>query len=231
MAEQRFRVVAVEPKYQQNLGYIARVMKNFGTTDLVLVNPRCDHRGGQAIRYSKHAKEVLLGAKVAKSLRAAAKGFVVGTTGMWRKADSSFYNISSLSELRNKPAWKRSREITIVLGRDDTGLAKEELRECDALIFIGTNEAYPVLNISHALAIMLYEFTMPKFAKQYGFTDFYADDRYQKRLVGLFDAFVNANDSIRDKKAVSGAFRRVLKRAAPTKMEINAMAVALSKKN
>ena len=84
---------------------------------------------------------------------------------MWRKADSSFYNISAFPSSGDKPAWKRSRDITIVLGRDDTGLAKEELRECDALVFIGTNEAYPVLNISHALAIMLYEFTMPKFAK------------------------------------------------------------------
>ncbi len=228
--EQKIRVVAVEPKYQQNLGYIARVMKNFGLSDLVLVNPRCNHKGGQAIRYSKHAKDVLVKAKVSKSLAAASKGFVVGTTGMWRKADSSFYNISALSELRNKPAWKRNREITIVLGRDDIGLSKEELRECDALIFIGTNEEYPVLNISHSLAIMLYEFTMPEFAKSYDFNEFYADDNYQKRLIGLFDAFIRNNASIRDKKAVSGAFRRVLKRSAPTKMEINAIAVALSGK-
>ncbi len=229
-AEQKFRVVVVEPKYPQNLGYIARTMKNFGVTDLVLVNPRCDHRGGQAIRYSKHAKDVLLEARISKSLASAAKGFVVGTTGMWRKADSSFYNISSLSSLRGRQAWKRSREITIVLGRDDTGLGKEELRECDALVFIGTNDAYPVLNISHALAIMLYEFTLPGFAKRYDFAEFYADEKYQKRLIGLFDAFVNRNGSIRDKKAVSGAFRRVLKRSAPTKTEINALAAALSKR-
>jgi tRNA/rRNA methyltransferase len=229
--EQKIRVVMVEPKYQQNLGYVARVMKNFGTTDLVLVNPRINHKGGQAIRYSKHAKELLMKAKIAKSLRSASKGFVVGTTGMWRKADSSFYNISSLSGLRKRPAWKSSRQLTIVLGRDDIGLTKEELRDCDALVFIGTSEEYPVLNISHALAIMLYEFTMPGFAKRYDFSSYYADDKYQKRLIGLFDAFIEKNASIRDKKAVSGAFRRVLNRSAPTKMEINAIAVALSRKS
>jgi tRNA/rRNA methyltransferase len=227
---QKIRVVAVEPKYPQNLGYIARVMKNFGVTDLVLVNPRCNYKSGQAIRYSKHARELLLKAKLAKSLASASRGFVVGTTGIWRKADSSFYNISSLSELRKGPAWRRSREVTIVLGRDDIGLSKEELRECDALIFIGANEDYPVLNISHSLAIMLYELTLPEFAKRYGFSEFLADPKYQKRLIGLFDAFVKKNASIRDKKAVSGAFRRVLKRSAPTRMEINAIAAALSKK-
>jgi tRNA/rRNA methyltransferase len=228
----RIRVVAIESKYPQNLGYMARAMKNFGVTDLILVNPRCKYKEGQAIKYAKHARELLEKAKVAKSLTAASKGFVIGTTGIWKKADNNFYNIANLSALRNKPAWKRSKDITIVLGRDDTGLTTEEIRECDALVFIGANDDYPVLNISHALAILLYEFTLLDYAKKYSFAEqFYADDKYQKRLIMLFDKFVKENKSVRDKKAVAGAFRRVLKRAAPTKMEINAICIALSRSN
>lgn len=223
----KIRVVAVEPRYQQNLGYIARVMKNFGLKDLVLVNPKCKYRGSQAIKYSKHAREVLEGARVAKSLASASKGLVVGTTGLWRKADSSFYNIFSLAELRGRPAWKRSREITIVLGRDGTGLSREEIRDCDALVFIGASEEYPVMNISHALAVMLYEFTIPN-TKRYAFEELRADAEYQKRLTRLFDLSVKKNKAIRDKRAVSGALRRILKRSVPTKKEINALAVALS---
>ena len=224
----KIRVVAVEPRYQQNLGYIARVMKNFGLKELVLVNPKCKYRGSQAIKYSKHARDVLEGARVAKSLASASKGLVVGTTGLWRKADSSFYNIFSLAELRERPAWKRSREITIVLGRDGTGLSREEIRDCDALVFIGASEEYPVMNISHALAVMLYEFTLPEHSKGPAFEDLRADAKYQERLTRLFDMSVKRNRSIRDKKAVSGAFRRILKRSIPTKKEINALAVALS---
>jgi TrmH family RNA methyltransferase len=226
----RIRVVMVEPQYQQNLGYIARVMKNFGLKELVLVNPKCKYNGKEAIKYSKHAKEILETAKVAKSLPSAAKGLVVGTTGIWRKADSSFYNIFNLSELRDKPEWKGSGEVTIVLGRDGTGLTKEEIRDCDLLVFIGASEDYPIMNISHALAIMLYEFTMSDFSKRYVFDDLRADRNYQQRLIKLFDMSVKANKAIRDKKAVSGAFRRVLKRSVPTKTEINALAVALSRK-
>ena len=33
------RVVLVEPMYQGNVGSVARAMKNFGYTELVLVNP------------------------------------------------------------------------------------------------------------------------------------------------------------------------------------------------
>jgi tRNA/rRNA methyltransferase len=227
---QRIRIVAVEPRYQQNLGYIARTMKNFGLRELVLVNPRCKYLGSQAIKYSKHAREVLEGAKVAKSLKSASRGLVIGTTGVWRKADSSFYNIFNLCELRERPLWKRSKEITLVLGRDGTGLNKAEIRDCDALVFIGTAEAYPVMNISHALAIMLYEFTMPELKARYDFDDLRADSDYQRRLIMLFDLMVGKNKSIRDKKAVSGAFRRILKRSTPTKSEINALAAALSPK-
>ena len=223
----KIRVVAVEPRYQQNLGYIARTMENFGLSDLVLVNPKCNHKGVQAIKYSKHAREVLEGAKVAKSLKAASRGLTIGTTGIWRKADSSFYNIFNLSELRKRTDWK-SGSITVVLGRDGTGLNREEIRDCDALIFIGANETYPIMNISHALAILLYEFTILETSKQYRFDDFRADQKYQERLISLFDLSVRKNRAIRDKKAVSGGFRRVLKRSVPTKKEINALAIALS---
>jgi TrmH family RNA methyltransferase len=227
---QRIKVVAVEPRYQQNLGYIARTMKNFGLGELVLVNPKCNYKGVQAIKYSKHARDVLEGAKVARSLKSASKGLVIGTTGVWRKADSSFYNIFNLPELRERPSWKHSKEITLVLGRDGTGLSKEEIRDCDALVFIGTDEAYPVMNISHALAIMLYELMLPELSKRYDFEGIRADSKYQERLTRLFDLSIKGNGAIRDKKAVSGAFRRVLRRSTPTKSEINALAIALSHK-
>ena len=34
-----FRVVLVEPLYSGNVGSVARVMKNFGFSELVLMNP------------------------------------------------------------------------------------------------------------------------------------------------------------------------------------------------
>ena len=62
------KVAVMEPKYQQNLGYIARVCRNFGVDTLVLINPRCDHKGKEAIKYSKHAADILKGARVLKRI-------------------------------------------------------------------------------------------------------------------------------------------------------------------
>jgi len=44
------------------------------------------------------------------------------------------------------------------LGRDTTGLKREELALCDVIVTIRTDSDYQTLNISHALAILLYVF-------------------------------------------------------------------------
>ena len=225
-------VAVMEPLYQINLGYIARTMKNFGLSKLYLINPRCNHLGKQAIQYSKHAREILENAKVCKSTdQIGDDAMLIGTTGMWRKAGSSLRNVYSLKAAsrfvkRNSNAGHR---IVLLLGRDDTGLSKDELRSCDATVFINADKAYPVLNISHALAIMLYEFSEADFEKEYSFmSSFYADSKYQSRIVKLFVRMIARDERIKDKATVAMAFRHVLRRAAPTRKEINALAVALS---
>ncbi len=219
------RVVVVGPMYQQNLGYIARVSKNFGVERLFIVSPRCDYKGKEAIKYSKHAKELLQNAKVLRSIKEATKGtFVVGTTALWRKTGKAFYNVhtpASLAKLIRKNGISR---VSLLLGRDDTGLTKEELTGCDASVFIPTNEDYQALNISHALAILLYVFSGNRWK---GGPDA-ADSRDMEKIVRLIKAFLLKRRDIRDKRAVSMALKHVISRASPTKKELNAISVALS---
>lgn len=227
-------VAVVEPRYQINLGYIARAIKNFGVEKLYLINPRCDYKGRQAIKYSKHAHMLLEHARIRESIDDVVRGaFVIGTTGVWSKADRSFHNIYMLQDADRllKRASAFHRRVVLLLGRDGTGLKKEELRECDATIFIGADKGYPVLNISHALAIMLYELTSERYKREYKFLNrFYADAKHRKMVLMLFDRLIKHNSFIRDKDSVAMAFRHVLSRAVPTKKEINAIAIALSKK-
>jgi TrmH family RNA methyltransferase len=225
-------VAVMEPLYQINLGYIARVMKNFGLSRLYLINPRCNHLGEQAIQYSKHAHEILENAKICKGLdRIGDDALLIGTTGVWRKGSASLRNVYSLEAAsrfvqRNARAGRR---IVLLLGRDDTGLSREELRSCDATVFINADKAYPVLNISHALAIMLHAFSEKELYREYSFMrSFYAEAKYQSRIIKLFMRMIAGDKRIKDRATVAMAFRHVLMRAAPTKKEINALAIALS---
>jgi TrmH family RNA methyltransferase len=227
-------IAVMEPKYQINLGYIARVLKNFGIERLYLINPRCDYKGRMAVKYSKHAHALLERAKVLGSIDELAKNaFVIGTTGIWSKTDSSFRNVCALqsagSSLRRISA--SHKRVVLLIGRDDTGLSREELRKCDETVFIGASRSYPVLNISHALAIMLYELTLKDYGKEYKFLEgFYADEKQKRMVMTLFERMIARNSSIRDKGSVAMAFRHLLNRGMPTKKEINAIAIALSEK-
>ncbi len=219
----------MEPKYQQNLGYIARVSKNFGVERLVLINPRCNYNGREAIKYSKHARELLENAKIVKRLDGLKDDLLIGTTGIWHKTNASYYNIYDLDSLSRivKRAHKAGKGVTLLLGRDDTGLSKEELRLCDATVFIRTNKDYPILNISHALAIILSRFNDEK--TDYNFIKgIYADATSEKRLILLFERLLKENPKVRDSKSVSMAFRHIVRRSIATKKEISALSIAFS---
>jgi len=51
-------VVLVEPEVSGNIGAVARAMKNFGFSNLILVNPKC-RVDEEARNRAKHAQEVL----------------------------------------------------------------------------------------------------------------------------------------------------------------------------
>lgn len=226
------RVVLVEPVYQINLGYIARVAKNFGIRKIYLVNPRCKYNGKEAIKYAKHAKDILLNAKICGSIRDATSGtFLVGTTALWRKTGRSFFNVYTLDNALKLLGRKKEENVSIIIGRDNTGLSKEELSMCNATVFIPTNENYPVINISHALAIILYSFTKGQMSSKYQFeSGLYANSNEIKAMIKLFSKTIEKRNDIRDKKTVLMAFEHILKRSFATKRELSALAIALSPK-
>ncbi|MGC8572252.1 MAG: RNA methyltransferase [Candidatus Micrarchaeia archaeon] len=228
-SNKHLKIILVGPKYQINLGYMARVLKNFGINEMNLVGPRCNYKGKEAIKYSKHAKELLLNAKVYDTIEEAIKGcdIVFGSTGAWYKCSTSFFNLYTPKQA--KLFSKSKKNIAILIGRDDIGLTKEELKLCDGIIFIPSNTNYSVLNISHALAIILYEFLSESF--EYMPDMFYAEDKDIKNIIGLFNYIVESKQWIRNKEEVVMAFKHILKRSNATTKEINAITVGLSQNN
>ena len=223
------KIIFVEPKYQINLGYMARVLKNFGINNMYLVNPRCNYKGKEAIKYAKHAKELLFNAKIYKTIEQSIKNcdIVFGSTGAWYKCSTSFFNLYTPQQAVKFSNSKK--KIAILIGRDDIGLTKEELKLCDGIIFIPSNTEYSVLNISHALAIILYEFLSKSF--EYSPKIFYAEEKDIKNIIGLFNYIVKNKQWIRNKEEVVMAFKHILKRSRATTKEINAVTVGLSQNN
>ncbi|RLI73215.1 RNA methyltransferase [Archaeoglobales archaeon] len=144
----------VEVKIPENIGFVARVMKNFGFKNLCLY--KCNVNEKSYITAS-HAKDVLNGATILEDNEEFSEflskhNLIVGTTGVSGKDEKYL----------RKPTFKPyeikiSNKTAILFGREDFGLLNEELEKCHVIATIPTSEEYPVMNISHAVAIILYE--------------------------------------------------------------------------
>ncbi len=158
MTSLTFRILLVEPLFSGNVGSVARVMKNFGFHELVLMNP-CE-LDEKARWMSVHAHEIIENARIEFSLKDALAGsnIIVGMTGLPGKTDNKHMRLPAISprKLKDKLTGK-SGIVTLIFGREDHGLNNEELECCDIIVTIPTSEEYASMNLSHAVGVVLYE--------------------------------------------------------------------------
>lgn len=150
-------VVFVECESPGNVGFLARTMGNFGLHNLVLINP-CKLKD-EAYYQAMHARKTVENAEVYDTLQEFLDDkqidFIVGSTG----TPGGSYNLSRIpirpDELADKMNY--DNKIAILFGREGDGLSNKEVDMCDVIVSIPTDPSYPIMNISHAAAIILYE--------------------------------------------------------------------------
>lgn len=144
-------VILVDPGNSGNVGAIARSMANFGFSKLILVNPKCNHLSQTARNRAKWGNNVLEKAKVVKKIPRL--DTLIATTAKIGRD----YNIprSPISPSQLSSVCKG--RIGLVFGRESSGLTNEEVLACDFVVSIPASKKYPVMNLSHAVTILLYE--------------------------------------------------------------------------
>lgn len=152
------RVVLVEPLYEGNVGSTARAMKNFGMNDLALVNP-CE-LGGQAMAFAMHAQDIMKNASVHSTIQDAVRdsNLIIAATGNpgIRVEEHVRTPAYTPAEIKAMLEGKRGT-ISLLFGREDKGLSNDELTLCDIIMSIPTSFDYPSMNLSHSVAVVLYE--------------------------------------------------------------------------
>ncbi|NJR66561.1 MAG: RNA methyltransferase [Leptolyngbyaceae cyanobacterium CRU_2_3] len=155
------KIILVEPSGALNVGSVARVMKNMGLNQMVLVNPQCDWLSPEARQMAVHAIDVLEAAQEVATLPAALRGCqkAIATTGRDRTAPSVNLEPARttlpwlLEASSHHPSWQSA----LIFGREDRGLTKEELNYAQRSIRIPSSDIYPSLNLAQAVAICCYE--------------------------------------------------------------------------
>lgn len=217
------RVVLVEPHYGGNIGSVARLVKNFGAHELYLVNPRVPPTDPEALRWAVHAKDVLESARVVSRLEAAVEdcAFVVATTGKPLEKRVARTPVTPKQFAEKFADYMHSRErVAILFGREPSGLTNEEMQTADLTVTIPASPVYPILNLSHAVAVILYEL--------YAHSQRYEQIKHpptKQTLDVLFRFFSELVDMTgRDNPGeVKRIFRAVVGRGVRTEREANAL--------
>jgi tRNA/rRNA methyltransferase len=136
------------------VGSVARVMKNMGLGELVLVNPRCDRLGPEARLMAVRAADVLEAAREVETLAEALQGCVkaIATSGRDRATFTTPIEVPRIAL-----PWLLDAPAALIFGREDSGLTNAEMNHAQRLIQIPSTDAYPSLNLAQAVAICCYE--------------------------------------------------------------------------
>ena len=152
------KVVLVEPSGEINVGSVARLCANFGVDELRLVSPKCDPLALETKKMAVRGLRILEKAKIYENLNSALSDCsrIIATCGRKDHGDIPLHS----DEVALCWALESNKEETIALvfGREDRGLSNEELLKANKIINIETNQEYPSLNLSHAVAIVLHQF-------------------------------------------------------------------------
>ncbi len=206
-------VVFVEPESPGNIGFLARTMKNFGLTDMVLINP-CELEN-ESYYHAMHARDVVSNSKTYDALERfldeAEIDSIIGTTG----TAGGSYNIARIAVNPEQLAdsINYNGNAALIFGREGNGLSNHEISLCDVIVSIPTHDYYPILNITHAAAIIFYE--LFKREKSYPVDKLEASSISEKNslIEYMDDIIVKLGYPTHKSKNASLVFKRIIGRA------------------
>ncbi|MBS3817077.1 MAG: RNA methyltransferase [Candidatus Thermoplasmatota archaeon] len=216
----RFSVVLVEPQTSGNIGAVARLIGNFSFEKLYLVNPV--DLDDEAEKRAMHAKDVLENAEIVDDYEATVSNFdlVVGTSGINTEKKKKFLRKAETPEELNKSIADQEGSIALVFGREDQGLLNEELKKCDRLVRIPASEDYPILNLSHAVCVILYELFKEKEDEVVKREEDLSEKSERERLIETFSEVLKAAGYPEHKhEKTEVMFRKILGRSTLTRWE------------
>jgi TrmH family RNA methyltransferase len=220
-------VAVVDAETPGNVGTIARSMKNFGFSELLLVDPPDLDPEGEAYGYAGHAREDVLPGAVETTFDAIVEGYyTVGFTAITNESGASHvrYPFLTPAELADELAGIDA-DVALVFGREDAGLTNDELARLDRVCSIPAAAAYPVLNLGQAATIALYELRgLPDTESQLPKITDRADPGAIEALLEQFEAFLEDIDYRGVKRAKTARlWRRLIGRAHPTEREVTTL--------
>ena len=179
--------ILVRPQMGENIGSVARAIKNFNIKYLRIVNPRCSWPSQRALSTSVGAKDVLKSTKIYDSIEKSIEDLdiIFASSSRIRKVNKKIIAVSNL-----KTKIKKGKKIGIIFGPESSGLSNDEISCADYLVKIPTNEKFSSLNLSHSAIIFCFEIFKYFSKKTYKYKTGYKSSIATKSEVNKFLNFI-----------------------------------------
>jgi tRNA/rRNA methyltransferase len=138
----------------ENIGSVARAIKNFNIKHLRIVNPQCNWPSQKALVTSVGAKDIIKSAKIYNTVEKSIGDLdiIFASSSRIRKVNKKIISVSNL-----KTKIRKGRKIGILFGPEASGLSNDEINYADYLVKIPTNDKFSSLNLSHSAIIFCFE--------------------------------------------------------------------------
>ena len=179
--------ILIRPQMGENIGSVARAIKNFNIKHLRIVNPRCSWPNQKAQATSVGAKDVLKSAKIYDSVDKSVGDLhtIFASSSRIRKVNKKIISVSSL-----KKKIKIGKKIGILFGPEASGLTNDEINCADFLVKIPSNKKFSSLNLSHSAIIFCFELFQHFSAKKAEYKTGYKSSLAKKSEVNKFVNFI-----------------------------------------
>jgi TrmH family RNA methyltransferase len=225
-------VVVVEPQTPGNVGTIARAMKNFGFSDLKLVDPPEISRESEAYGFAGHAREDVLPEADEVTFESIVREYhTVGFTAITNEDARRHVRFPFRTPRELADSLTRVEAPTaLVFGREGTGLSNAELERLDEVCSIPASAEYPVLNLGQAATVALYELRTLTLGPDGEGTQLPDVERERAaeadidRFYDFFETFLGRIEHREHKREKTlRMMRRLVGRAHPTEREITTL--------
>lgn len=149
-------IVLHRPRFPENIGSVARSMRNMGISRLHVVSEEEINVDRALVLATHAAADVIHDMKRFRDLKSAVAdaGYLVGTTARLGKSRRLVKTPARMAEALVPVS--RENRIAVVFGPEDRGLTNDELRNCHDLVTIRTAD-FSSINLAHAVMIVCYE--------------------------------------------------------------------------
>jgi tRNA/rRNA methyltransferase len=153
-------IILVNPQLGENIGSVARIMKNFAVNDLRIISPRDGWPNDRANILAAGGQDIIDNAVIYNNLVDAIKDLshLYACSARVRNMNKETYDLKDhIADLKENPDIINSK-LGVMFGSERSGLNNEDINYAKKIINISGNPEYNILNLAQSVALICYEY-------------------------------------------------------------------------